>query len=83
MKVAIGAKGIKRPCIFSGRRLAVAGHEDGIAVHLEGESKQSALAIPGCRVLERRDGLPVRNMVAMPWSAHEHWREMIHAAMAS
>jgi hypothetical protein len=83
IKVADGSKGLKRPCIFSGRRLAVAGHDDGIAVRLDGEHMRQALQISGCRLLSRRDGLPVKGMIAVPWSAHDHWKELTHLAVAS
>jgi hypothetical protein len=74
------AMGLKRPAIMVGRRLAIAGHEDGIAVRLDGRLRQDALRIPGCRSLGRRDGIAVRGMVAVPWAAREHWRELAQAA---
>jgi|SRR5689334_4429175 hypothetical protein len=72
---------LKRPVIFFGRQLAAAGHNDGIAVRLAGERRDSALRIPGCQLLTRRDGLPVRGMVGVPWSAHEHWRDLIRESL--
>src|SRR5262245_61829613 len=57
---------LKRPVVMVGRRLAIAGHGDGIAVRLDGPAQARALRIPGCRTLSRRDGLPVRGMIAVP-----------------
>src|SRR6266545_4460399 len=71
---------LKRPAIMAGRRLAVAGHDDGIAVRLDGDQRLNALRIPGCRSLTRRDGIAVRGMVALPWAARDRWRELAHAA---
>jgi hypothetical protein len=74
---------LKRPAVMLGRRLAVAGHDDGIAVRLAGAAEQRALQIPGFRLLSRRDGMVVRGMVAVPWAAREHWRGLAHAAVNS
>jgi hypothetical protein len=73
---------LKRPVIFINRQIAAAGFEDGIAVRLSPQDKTQALQIFGCRELRRRDHLAMRGMVAVPWSAHEHWRAFIHAAVA-
>jgi hypothetical protein len=73
---------LRRPVIVAGRRIAVAGHKDGIAVRLDGDRMRSALQIPGCRLLGKGDGRVVRGMVAVPWSAREHWRELARAATA-
>lgn len=81
VRVVMDSRRFTRPRIFAGRRLAVAGHEDGIAVRLDGERKRSAVQVAGCRVLNRNDGLAVAGMVAVPWSARDHWREMAHAAV--
>ena len=70
-----------RPQIYVRRRLAVAGFDDGIAVRLNDGDKDRALQIFACRELGRRDPLPVRRMVSMPWSTHERWREFIQAAV--
>jgi hypothetical protein len=72
---------LKRPAVMVGRRLAIAGHGDGIAVHLAGTPQHRALQVPGCRPLSRRDGMVVRGMVGVPWAAREHWRELAHAAV--
>lgn len=81
VRVVMDSKRFTRPRIFAGRRLAVAGHEDGIAVRLDGDHQRSAVQVAGCRVLDLSDGLEVRGMIAVPWSARDHWREMMHAAV--
>jgi hypothetical protein len=73
---------LKRPSIFLNRQLAVAGFEDGIAVRLGAQDSSRALQISGTRELRRRDHLAMRGMVALPWSAHDHWRDFMHAATA-
>lgn len=82
-----GVKGVrvgldlKRPTIMSGRRIALAGHRDGIAVTLHGDERSSALQQPGAHLLEGRDGRVVKGMVALPWSAHEAWAGFAKAAV--
>lgn len=74
---------LKRPAIFADRRLAAAGFEDGIAVRLGQPDKARALRVAGSRELRWRDQLAMRGMVALPWSAHDHWRDFVHAAVAA
>jgi len=74
---------LRRPAIFADRQLAVAAFEDGIAVRLGPPDKARALQIPVCRELRLRDHLAMRRMVAVPWSAREHWPELIRAAVAA
>jgi hypothetical protein len=79
---------LKRPVIFfdpqgSRVRVAAAAFEDGIAVRLGPQDKARALQVFGTRELRRRDHMALRGMVAVPWSAHEHWRDLVHAAVSA
>jgi hypothetical protein len=74
---------LKRPVIFLNRQLAVAGFEDGIAVRLSPQDKERALQIAGVRELRRRDHISMRGMVAVPWSAHDQWQDLMHAAVTT
>lgn len=77
---------LKRPVIFVHQRrwrLAVAGFEDGIAVRLSSQDKARASQVFGTRELRRRDGWMMKGMVALPWCAHEHWRDFTHAAVTA
>lgn len=72
---------LKRPVVFHHRTIAVVGHRDGIAVALDGSAREAALRAPGAHTLGRHDGWVVRHMIALPWSAHESWREVMTAAV--
>jgi hypothetical protein len=74
---------LKRPAIFAHRKLAAAGFEDGIAVRLGQPDKARALGVPGSREVRWRDQMAMRGMVALPWSAHDHWRDFVRVAVAS
>lgn len=54
---------------------------DGIAVRLSDEDKQRALEIMGARELGKGDPIGMKKMISLPWSAHEHWKEYMHAAV--
>lgn len=72
-----------RPMVFVRRNLVIAGFDDGVAVRLAEEDKGRALQVFASRELGKRDPRPLRGMVAIPWSAHEHWREFMQAAVNS
>jgi hypothetical protein len=73
---------LRRPVIFCNRQIAVAGYQEGIAVKLDPERTQRALQIPGCLLLGKGDRPRVlRGMVALPWSARDHWRDLARAAI--
>lgn len=61
--------------------IVVVAFGDGIALRLNDEDKQRALQIVGARELGRGDPFSRRKMISLPWSAHEHWREYIYAAV--